>query len=370
MDDGRGDLIEDLKLKILILKSRLNVQIYFEQLHLQQIGSLHKSNILGTALEAENQNLQTINKHLRQNLERSSQVHDSKLISRKNITNLIDNDQVLSDNTHNQPRANNSKSTTRISPKTITDEHEDSQAEDSIKRSRKLLKDDQSKRYIESIKAKNKKFRADLMALKQDRSEAEQKIKVYDQVVYRLNGRINELENEAHELRNELKLIRPKLKTIDELEMTNENLSKALLTWDDDLRRFRESRKEIDVIRGEWKKFESISNSLEIENRKIRDELKKQTCMNEDLKLENDLFRRKDRERIDKERQHILFKRKIRLKSFSVEDVTRQGNSSERSLSLRKDRGDDEEVDGERRKNGHEDSKVESPIGGKETEEE
>ncbi|KAI8455606.1 hypothetical protein BY996DRAFT_6508079 [Phakopsora pachyrhizi] len=48
--------------------------------------------------------------------------------------------------------------------------------------------------------AKNKKFRADLMALKQDWLEANQKIKVYDQVVYKLNRRINKLENKAHEL--------------------------------------------------------------------------------------------------------------------------------------------------------------------------
>lgn len=48
---------EELASQCLILKSKLNVELYLKQQHLHQMGSLHKHNILGTGLAAEIQHL-------------------------------------------------------------------------------------------------------------------------------------------------------------------------------------------------------------------------------------------------------------------------------------------------------------------------
>jgi hypothetical protein len=54
---GLQKQIEQLRTDNQMLRSQLHLELYLKSQHLQQLGSVHKQNILGAGLEAENQNL-------------------------------------------------------------------------------------------------------------------------------------------------------------------------------------------------------------------------------------------------------------------------------------------------------------------------
>ncbi|KAH9814679.1 hypothetical protein DFH28DRAFT_970835 [Melampsora americana] len=252
---------QDLRTQTLILKTQLNIELYLKQQHIQQMGTLHKQNILGTGLEAEISNLHTINRELRRKLELIEQADSNKL----------EQDLKHKTNTNN---------------------------------------------YHQLIKDRTARYREEKIELSEEKKQLLNKINVLENLLESQSHEFKKVETEAHGLRNELKLTEPKLESLDELQMKNEALTKALLTWyflatffdiifplvavelkpkmtlshlsptkrrDDDLRRFRESRKQIDVLRGEWKKFESLANRAELDNQALKLQLKQQTEQNQHL---------------------------------------------------------------------------------------
>lgn len=219
---------QELRTQTLILKTQLNIELYLKQQHLQQMGTLHKQNILGTGLEAEISNLHTINRELRRKLEIIEQADSTKL----------EQDLKHKTNTNN---------------------------------------------YHQLIKDRTARYREEKIELSEEKKQLLNKINVLENLLECQSHELKKVETEAHGLRNELKLTEPKLESLDELQTKNEALTKALLTWDDDLRRFRESRKQIDVLRGEWKKFESLANRAELDNQALKLQLKQQTEQNQRL---------------------------------------------------------------------------------------
>ncbi|EGG08816.1 uncharacterized protein MELLADRAFT_104675 [Melampsora larici-populina 98AG31] len=248
---------QELRTQTLILKSQLNIELYLKQQHLQQMGTLHKQNILETGLEAEISNLHTINRELRRKLEIIEQADSNKL----------EQDLKHKTNTNN---------------------------------------------YHQLIKDRTARYREEKIELSEEKKQLLNKINVLENLLECQSNELKKVETEAHGLRNELKLTEPKLESLDELQAKNEALTKALLTWyflatlvylvyvkltpkflfiyifyvkqrDDDLRRFRESRKQIDVLRGEWKKFESLANRAELDNQALKLQLKQQSEQNQRL---------------------------------------------------------------------------------------
>ncbi|KAG0149740.1 hypothetical protein CROQUDRAFT_290523 [Cronartium quercuum f. sp. fusiforme G11] len=217
-----------LRTQTLLLKTKLNVELYLKHQHLQQMGSLHKQNILSTGLESEIQNLHTINRELRRKLEIVDQADSTKL------------EQELKQKTN-----------------TIS--------------------------YHQLVKDRTARYREEKIELTEQKKELINRLNQLQSLYDSQTKELMKAEIEAHGLRNELKLTQPKLESLDELQTKNEALTKALLTWDDDLRRFRESRKQIDILRGEWKRFESLANRTQIDNEELRTKLQRQMEINHDL---------------------------------------------------------------------------------------
>ncbi|MBW0502117.1 hypothetical protein O181_041832 [Austropuccinia psidii MF-1] len=218
-EEQSQEQIKSLENQIMMLKSQLKVERYLKLQHLQQMGTLHKQKVLAGGLEAENQNLHTINRELRKKVEQYE----------RNLDNS---------RTSNERRKTNQQS------------------------------------YQELIKERTNKNREEKLRLVEENNECQAKLEELNKVVMNKCSDLKTAQTEAHYLRNELKLLQPKLESNEELESKNERLTKALLTWDDDLRRFRESRKQIDVLRAEWKRFESLAASAQIENATLKDKLK------------------------------------------------------------------------------------------------
>lgn len=243
VDRCRHDIappLQSLKLENILLKNQLNLELYLKSQHLQQLGSLHKQNISSAALEAENQNLLRINKELRRKLMKTEESKERLQSSNsKNLKNKLT--------------------------------------------------------YQELIKTKNLSLKQENLRFLNERLDLLNQLNQLEKSFQVQTSSFHDLQIEAHNLRNELKLIQPKLETIEELEKKNESLSKALLTWDDDLRRFRESRKQIDVLRAEWKKFESLANSYEMLNQSLQNQLQIQVELNKRLELENEFLKQSGR---------------------------------------------------------------------------
>ncbi|KNF03349.1 hypothetical protein PSTG_03292 [Puccinia striiformis f. sp. tritici PST-78] len=99
-----------------------------------------------------------------------------------------------------------------------------------------------------------------------------------------LLNRVNELEKiidlhnlklclipyENHDLKNWIKLIEPDLQIIDTLKSQVSFLSNALLTWDDELCKFKKSRILFEILRSKFIHDLLVKNLTKIKNRQLR----------------------------------------------------------------------------------------------------
>ncbi|WAQ92467.1 hypothetical protein PtA15_16A375 [Puccinia triticina] len=204
-----------------LLRTQLHVELYLRSQHLQQLGSVHKQHIGGAGLEAENQNLLRMNKELRKKL----------------ALNL--------------------------------GARPDAQAASAADQRNKAV-------YHALIKARNAKLKEDNLALISTRAALRGQLAEQAKVVAIQAANLAAVHAEAHELRNRLALQAPQLRVLAGLELQTARLARALLVWDDDLRRIRAAAGRVDALRASWKQAASAAASLETEAARLRAALQSQ----------------------------------------------------------------------------------------------
>ncbi|EFP87241.1 hypothetical protein PGT21_017160 [Puccinia graminis f. sp. tritici] len=235
---GLQKQIEQLRTDNQMLRSQLHLELYLKSQHLQQLGSVHKQNILGAGLEAENQNLLRMNKELRKKLR---QKHESE--QEKQSSNLITSKNKVA--------------------------------------------------YQELIKKKNLALKNDNLAFLSAKFSLLNQINELEKAIELQNKNLLFVQSEAHELKNQLTLLEPELRTMESLQTQTTSLSNALLVWDDDLRRFREARSRIDSLRAQARKWLSQASCNELENQQLRAQLLSQQERINRLELENECFKKR-----------------------------------------------------------------------------
>ncbi|KAA1067874.1 hypothetical protein PGT21_020384 [Puccinia graminis f. sp. tritici] len=168
--------IEQLRTDNQMLRSQLHLELYLKSQHLQQLGSVHKQNILGAGLEAENQNLLRMNKELRKKLR---QKHESE--QEKQSSNLITSRNKVA--------------------------------------------------YQELIKKKNLALKNDNLAFLSAKFSLLNQINELEKAIELQNKNLLFVQSEAHELKNQLTLLEPELRTMESLQTQTTSLSNALLVW-------------------------------------------------------------------------------------------------------------------------------------------
>ncbi|PLW48253.1 hypothetical protein PCASD_03258 [Puccinia coronata f. sp. avenae] len=228
--------VDELRMENRILSSQLHLELYLKSQHLQQLGSVHKQNILYAGLEAENQNLLRMNRELRKKLWKSE---ETKRTGQPSVQRTEQN---------------------------------------------KLA-------YQELIKKKNLELKRDNLGFLHAKAVLQNHVAERDKVVQLLSRNLLQVQSEAHELRNQLTLLEPELRKLEGLEAKTSSLSQALLIWDDDLRRFKESRSHIEVLRAQWQHSQSVAASLDEMNGTLRGEIQAQRAAIDRLELETQALR-------------------------------------------------------------------------------
>ncbi|GAA6005435.1 hypothetical protein JCM11491_003641 [Sporobolomyces phaffii] len=207
--------ITKLETELVQLQGEVNFQTYLKQLHLQHMGTVHREKVLESGQEAERQSRMRTIRTLRAQLSTAQ----SSL------------DQLRSEQ----------KSTKETWSEHIND------LKDKLATLRKAkLKWDEEE----------KKLKAELDDWK-DRYEKKGK----------------ELESEGaafYDLKNQVSIDEPKLARIAEYELRIEALTRTLAICDDDLAKFVQQRKEIQVLVGEYKKSEMLREAVEREAQQLR----------------------------------------------------------------------------------------------------
>ncbi|GAA5978560.1 hypothetical protein JCM5350_003141 [Sporobolomyces pararoseus] len=219
--------ITKLETELVQLQGEVNFQTYLKQLHLQHMGTVHREKVLESGQEAERQSRMRTIRTLRAQL-----------------------------------------STAQSSL-------------DQLRSEQKSTKDSWSE-HINDLKEKLATLRK--AKLKWDEEERRLKAELEDwKDRYEKKGKELETEGAAfYDLKNQVSIDEPKLARIAEYELRIEALTRTLAICDDDLAKFVQQRKEIQLLVGEYKRSEMLREAVEKEANQLRDVLR---AKEEDLAL-------------------------------------------------------------------------------------
>ncbi|GAA5898054.1 uncharacterized protein JCM6883_000908 [Sporobolomyces salmoneus] len=207
--------ITKLETELVQLQGEVNFQTYLKQLHLQHMGTVHREKVLESGQEAERQSRMRTIRTLRAQL-----------------------------------------STAQSSL-------------DQLRSEQKSTKDSWSE-HINDLKEKLATLRK--AKLKWDEEEKKLKAEVEDwKDRYEKKGKELETEGAAFfDLKNQVSIDEPKLARIAEYELRIEALTRTLAICDDDLAKYVNQRKEIQLLVGEYKKSEMLREAVEKEATQLR----------------------------------------------------------------------------------------------------
>lgn len=198
----------------LLLRNELNFELYLKEQHLRHIGRLHRDRISDTALEAERQNLYQSVRSLRAQL-------SAALTSQE------------------RQRAEATRTTAR------------------------------QVSWTNELNAKLKVFRDEKKSWTNEARESRAKLETAEGIIKDQTNRLQELGANLFEIETELKESQPKILKIKNYEDKISQLSTCLSYWDDDVRKYEEQRKEMEILLNRWKEMEmmlvSSENGLKIE---------------------------------------------------------------------------------------------------------
>ncbi|CAO1622061.1 unnamed protein product [Jaminaea pallidilutea] len=192
----------------LLLRNELNYELYLKDQHLRHIGHLHRDRISDTRLEAERQNLYQTIKLLR-----------SQLVS-------------------------------------ITATQERQRTESSTVKARHA-------QWENELNAKIKSFREERKTWTAESRDLQAKIETGRATTETQARRLDEANAELFELRTELQQLAPKAAKVAEFEARNAQLTRCLAYWDEDVKKYEEQRREMEVLLSGWREMEMLMNASE-----------------------------------------------------------------------------------------------------------
>ncbi|CAO1635196.1 unnamed protein product [Parajaminaea phylloscopi] len=198
----------------LLLRNEINFELYLKDQHLRHIGRLHRDRIKDSRLEAERQNLYQTVKLLRGQLT------------------------------------------------SISTAQERQRAEAATSKARHT-------QWENELNAKLKGYREDRKTWTAESRELNAQIESGRATIDAQAKRLQDAHAELFELQTELQRIGPKAAKVVEYEAKNAELVKCLVYWDEDVRKYNEQRREMEVLLSRWREMEMLVKASEEDRWKL-----------------------------------------------------------------------------------------------------
>ncbi|KAN0064568.1 hypothetical protein ACQY0O_002196 [Thecaphora frezii] len=192
----------------LLLRNELNFELYLKEQHLRHIGKLHRDRVTDTALEAERQNLYHTVRSLR-----------GQLVS---MNTILD-------------RQRNEAATTK---------------------SRHVHWEAELNNKLKAYREERKAWTTEARQLKAQAEESAATIAA-------LSRQLEESGSELFELKTRLQSVEPKVARIEQYEAKLAQLTTCLTYWDNDVLKYQEQRKEMELLLSRWEEMVSVLQSTE-----------------------------------------------------------------------------------------------------------
>ncbi|PWN22602.1 hypothetical protein BCV69DRAFT_281592 [Microstroma glucosiphilum] len=217
---GAYTVVKYLQRENLLLRGELNFELYLKDQHLRHIGRLLSNRIKASSSEAQRQNLIRMVKSLRTQLS----ALDVQMTRQKNEAHMT--------------------------------KSRHAQWESELQSKLKAFRDERRNWTSES-----RELKAELEALKANH-EAQTR-------------QLNEASAELFELKTQMDSIAPKVIKVKEYEEKNAHLTHCLTLWDQDVKRFEEQHREMEVFLGQWREMEMLLDASDEERRHLETALEK-----------------------------------------------------------------------------------------------
>ncbi|KAG9299233.1 hypothetical protein G9A89_013881 [Geosiphon pyriformis] len=223
--------ISFLQREIMLLRNELNFELYLKQQHMQHIGRLHRDHVLDSSVEAERQNLYNTCRNLKSQL------------------------------------ANTQSTFNRLKTETASNKKKQVQRENELNKKYQIYREEKKEWKITSDRLNHQILEAKLVIDSQNRQIDETNAKVFS-------------------LENQLKVLEPKLEQLTEYEHRNYQLTKELLLWQEDTRKFQEQKRQMEILVNRWHELKILLQTDEQEIVKLRIFVSEQSRTIDDLKLQ------------------------------------------------------------------------------------
>lgn len=222
-----------LQREVMLLRNELNFELYLKQQHLQHIGRLHRDHVLDISAEAERQNLYNACKNLKLQLEKTQTAF-------------------------NRQRDENA----------------------SIKK-KHVQWEDELNNKLKKYREEKKEWKTELDKVEEQLREAKLTIKAQTKQIEESNAKNFRLEND-------IKVSEPQLQKITEYENRIDQLTKQLLLWEADTRKFQEQKHHMEILVAQWNKMEMMLEAKEKEINQLRTTVNSQSLVIDDLKMKSE----------------------------------------------------------------------------------
>lgn len=258
---GAYTVVKYLQRENLLLRGELNFELYLKDQHLRHIGRLLSNRIKASSSEAQRQNLIRMVKSLRTQLSA-----------------------INAQMTRQRNEAHMTKS-------------RHAQWESELQGKLKAFRDERRNWTSES-----RELKAELEALKANH-EAQTR-------------QLNEASAELFELKTQMDSIAPKVIKVKEYEEKNAHLTRCLTLWDQDVKKFEEQHREMEIFLSQWREMEMLLDASDEERRHLETALgKSRLCL----------------EKAEREKKHMAEQGKARLDSKRSVEAMPSGHTTEAS---------------------------------------
>ncbi|CAG8490766.1 26429_t:CDS:10 [Dentiscutata erythropus] len=222
-----------LQREVMLLRNELNFELYLKQQHLQHIGRLHRDHVLDISAEAERHNLYNACKNLKLQLEKTQAAF-------------------------NRQREDNA----------------------SIKKKHVQWEDE--------LNNKLKKYREEKKEWKTELDKVEEQLREAKLTIKAQAKQIEEANTMNFKLENDIKVSEPQLQKLTEYENRIDQLTKQLLLWEADTRKFQEQKYHMEILVAQWNKMEMMLETKDKEINQLRITVNSQSLVIDDLKIKSE----------------------------------------------------------------------------------
>ncbi|CAG8434079.1 5283_t:CDS:10 [Diversispora eburnea] len=207
--------ISFLQREIMLLRNELNFELYLKQQYLQHIGRLHRDHILDSRVEAEHQNLYITYRNLRVQLDKTKEAFNRQ-----------------------------KDETASIKKKHI--------------------------KWEDELKVKLRKYRNEANERKSEIDKLEQELREAKLTINIQAKQIEESNAKNFKLESEIKVHEPQIQKLNEYKNQINQLTKQLVIWESDSRKFQEQKLLMETLVGQWHKMEFKLESSEVEIKSLK----------------------------------------------------------------------------------------------------